>query len=127
MDNAQQAIGGRIREARRAADLKQHEIAASINMSLSNYQKVESGQIGVSGVVLSKLSRLLNTSADFLINTSLAEGTDPNTLHEPAAVYAKSFQIENLLNKVDLLEQLLADKEEIIRLLKDKVARYESQ
>ncbi|MES2628557.1 MAG: helix-turn-helix transcriptional regulator [Bacteroidota bacterium] len=117
MEKAQQAIGKRIRVARVAADIKQYKAAEAINMSLSNYQKIEGGFIGVSAVVLSELTRLFSTSADILLDIP-----PTRLVTEPESKYLTALEIEGLKGKIALLEQSLADKDEIIDLLKYKLA-----
>ncbi|MES2627866.1 MAG: helix-turn-helix transcriptional regulator [Bacteroidota bacterium] len=125
MDKPQQAIGKRIRRARMDANMKQQEVADSVNISRSNYQKIEAGNIGVSGVMLSQLSQLFNTTVEELVTSETdlyrrhpghQVASDPNS-----AYYDLSPRERSLTDKVTLLEEMLRDKEEIIKLLKEKL------
>lgn len=131
MDRFQQAIGKRIRGARIRIGLKQQEAADAINMSRSNYQKIESGHIGVSAIVLMKLARLFKTPFE---EFTAPDNYEPADKHGQASEKndnqygsnsATNVSDQNLHDKIALLEKLLADKDEIIALLKDRLKKVE--
>lgn len=102
------------------ANMKQHEVADAINMSHSNYQKIEGGHIGISAVLLYQLSVLFKVSADSLLIDSYSRLSSTAELADVHVGYSTEIE-KALLNKIALLEKMLSDKDEIIQLLKDKL------
>lgn len=70
MDDAKK-IGDRIRRLRKQMGYTQADMAEHIKCSESNYQKIESGKIGVSIPLLTAIAGVLETSMDYLV---LGEG-----------------------------------------------------
>lgn len=129
MDMQQQAIGSKIRAIRVRLALKQHDVADAINMSRSNYQKIESGKIGVSVVTAAKLSQLFKLdSGSFLqeITTESSSHVSDSPLKYQSMNSDDQLKIKVLEDKVSLLEKSLEDKEQIILLLREKLAKFES-
>lgn len=126
MDKAQQLTGKRIREARAEAGLNQLEVADAINMSRSNYQKIESGKIGVSGAMLKKLSELLKTDVYYLLDINPYPKPESKSLGTVQEFNGSSLE-RMLRDQIQILEQRLADKDVIIKLLEDKIAFLEAK
>ena len=57
----------RIRDLRQDHDLTQKQIAEAIGMSQTGYSKYETGENDIPTAILIKLSRLYNTSIDYLL------------------------------------------------------------
>lgn len=58
----------RIRDLREDRDMKQTQVAKYLGMSQTGYSKYETGENDIPTSVLIKLSRLYNTSIDYLLN-----------------------------------------------------------
>ncbi len=135
MDKVQQAIGKRIRGARNQAGLKQQEVADAVNMTRSNYQKIESGYIGVNNPTLIKLAELFNVKTDQLLIDNYVAFSSSHA-HDDGRSYRSAEVVENellLKEKVQLLEQSIEDneiislKEEIIEVLREKLKKLETK
>lgn len=57
----------RIRNLREDNDMTQKELASRIGMSQTGYSKYETGENDIPTSILIKLSRLYNTSIDYLL------------------------------------------------------------
>ena len=57
----------RIRDLREDRDLNQTQVAKHLGMSQTGYSKYETGENDIPTAVLIKLSRLYNTSIDYLL------------------------------------------------------------
>ncbi len=136
MDKFQQSVGKRIRGARIQAGLKQQDIADAVNMTRSNYQKIESGHIGVGNQTLVKLAELFGVKIDQILidNYTALSATHANDDYRN---YRSPEMIENeflLKDKVQLLEKMIEDKneiismkEEIIEVLREKLKKHETK
>ncbi len=58
----------RIRDLREDRDMNQTQVAKYLGMSQTGYSKYETGENDIPTSVLIKLSRLYNTSIDYLLN-----------------------------------------------------------
>lgn len=58
----------RIRDLREDKDMSQTQVAKYLNMSQTGYSKYETGENDLPTAVLIKLSRLYDTSIDYLLN-----------------------------------------------------------
>ena len=57
----------RIRDLREDRDLTQKQVAQLLGMSQTGYSKYETGENDIPTAILIKLSRLYNTSIDYLL------------------------------------------------------------
>ena len=57
----------RLRELREDNDMNQTQLAAKLGMSQTGYSKYETGENDIPTTILIKLSRLYNTSIDYIL------------------------------------------------------------
>ncbi|MDE6024759.1 MAG: helix-turn-helix domain-containing protein [Lachnospiraceae bacterium] len=60
-------MGNRLRALREDADLSQAKLAAMLGMSQTGYSKYETGENDIPTQILIKLSKIYNTSIDYLL------------------------------------------------------------
>jgi len=124
MDKLQQGIGNKVKAIRVRFSMKQYEVAEAINMSRSNYQKIESGAVGISLPIAMKLAKLFVMDP----STFVAEVTQTGRMaraNESGGDYVKpggEHQLKDLEEKIILLQKSLEDKDQIIKLLEEKIA-----
>lgn len=71
-----EAIGKRIRQLRRGADMTQEQLADRLNMSIDHLGKIETGKHRCSLEILIDISVFFNVSLDFLVfGKSRSSGT----------------------------------------------------
>lgn len=73
MNQKIEALGNRLKELRKAADLSQTAIAEKINVSYSQYGRYEIKGVQPPADTLNKLAEVLNTTVDFLLNGNADE------------------------------------------------------
>ena len=122
-----------IRSIRILKNLSQEHLAESLGVSQSSYGKLERGATKVTWEKLVKIAAILNTTEWEIVNfgrSNAAAQIAPQRAVEPAPVVSASPQNAdaailqeriNYLEQVNqLLQKQLADKDEIIGLLKSK-------
>jgi len=67
----------RIRDLREDRDLNQTQVAKHLGMSQTGYSKYETGENDIPTAVLIKLSRLYNTSIDYLLGETNCKNRYP--------------------------------------------------
>jgi len=70
MEKVMQPLGRRLKELRKEKKVKQKEMAAFLNCSERNYQKMEYGEVNVPGLTLMKLADFFEVSIDYLVGRS---------------------------------------------------------
>ncbi len=72
------AIGGRIKQLRINAGLKQDEVAKAVNMDRSQMSRIEHGAVVPNLKFLKIISVLFNTSIDYIVDGSKSTGAIPD-------------------------------------------------
>jgi len=105
---------------RKTKVLKQKEIAEKLGMNVNTYGKlVKNGNFRVNDLI--KLASLLEVHVTELFDKPYAINEGGNKVEESAVKYNKTGEdVEVLKSKNKLLTQIIKDKDEIIKLLKDK-------
>lgn len=70
MKKVMPVFGQRLKELRKERGLKQIEMAAFLERTEANYQKMEYGCINVPGLTLIKLADFFDVSIDYLVGRS---------------------------------------------------------
>ncbi len=70
MEKIMQPLGRRLKELRKEKKVKQKDMAAFLNCSERNYQKMEYGEVNVPGLTLIKLADFFEVSLDYLVGRS---------------------------------------------------------
>ncbi len=74
MEKVMQPLGRRLKELRKEKKVKQKEMAAFLDCSERNYQKMEYGEVNVPGLTLIKLADFFGVSIDYLVGRSEERG-----------------------------------------------------
>jgi transcriptional regulator with XRE-family HTH domain len=110
-------IGEKIKQIRKDKGLQQKQVAIDVGLDYSNYNKIENGHREPSLEVLQKLSTILGTSIDELVN---AEDTK-----KPSVVTVED---KTISEKIKLMEQLEEeDKNVIYRMLDTMLTKQRFQ
>lgn len=72
------AVKNRLRELREDSDMSQTKLAKLLDMSQTGYSKYETGENDIPTSILIKLSKIYNTSIDYLL-----EQTDEKKPYKP--------------------------------------------
>jgi len=70
MEKVMLPFGNRLKQLRKEKKVKQKEMAAFLNCSERNYQKMEYGEVNVPGLTLIKLADFFQVSLDYLVGRS---------------------------------------------------------
>jgi len=70
MEKVMRPLGRHLKELRKEKKVKQKEMAAFLNCSERNYQKMEYGEVNVPGLTLMKLADFFEVSIDYLVGRS---------------------------------------------------------
>ena len=70
MEKIMPVFGQRLKQLRKERGLKQVEMAAFLERTEANYQKLEYGYINVPGLTLIKLADFFEVSTDYLLGRS---------------------------------------------------------
>ncbi len=74
MEKVMLPLGKRLKELRKEKRVKQKDMAAFLNCSERNYQKMEYGEVNVPGLTLMKLADFFGVSIDYLVGRSNERG-----------------------------------------------------
>lgn len=74
MEKVMQPLGRRLKELRKEKKVKQKDMAAFLDCSERNYQKMEYGEVNVPGLTLMKLADFFEVSIDYLVGRSEERG-----------------------------------------------------
>jgi transcriptional regulator with XRE-family HTH domain len=126
-------IGDRIRVCRAEKKLSQENVAQELGISVTAYSKIERGQTNVSIGRLEQIATCLDVPLprlthpsfeDFrrnISNTSIAR-EDGYLYSADLSKQALLMHIENLQEDVNRLNKAIAEKDEIVTLLKEVIA-----
>ena len=125
MDNT--SIKKNIRNIRKSRKLTQEEMAYRMGISLTAYRDLEKGETSIVNSNLIKVAELLDTSSEELVlgyRPVQMEGPDLEDVREEYSgrVAALERRIADLEKLVQSLEETIATKNEIITMLKNKLA-----
>ena len=125
MDNS--TIKDNIRKKRKARRLTQEEMAHKLDISLTAYRDLEKGNTSIVNANVMKIARLLDTSAEELVLGYLPVQTPARLLEEMHSEYGGRIstmerRISDLEKLVQSLEETIKTKNEIIAMLKNKLA-----
>ena len=113
----------RIKELRLKNKLNQSELADKIGVSLRTIQHYEAETTDIPVKNLHKLAKLFNVNIVELYSDNLSK--EPNNEYGLPHQELTGDIVEDLRNKIYLLQDKIKDKEEIIYLLKEKLKLYE--
>ncbi|MES2627735.1 MAG: helix-turn-helix transcriptional regulator [Bacteroidota bacterium] len=119
MTDDRKAISARVREARKAAKMTQQEVADLIFMSKSNYQKLESADVGIPGERLMELARLFNIPAQSLL-PGPAEYTNTTSHAEASELPQQTLEEYSKAHLIDIVKhqgETISNQKKIIQLL----------
>lgn len=68
------ALSQRLRTLRQSRKIKQEELAAVLQCSLRQYQRVERGEVNVPALTLCALADYFNVTTDYLLGRGTASG-----------------------------------------------------
>jgi transcriptional regulator with XRE-family HTH domain len=130
-------IGDRIRVCRVEKKLSQENVAHEIGISITAYSKIERGQTNVSIGRLEQIATCLGVPLTRLMHAPSEDLYpaigDIGMVREDAYLYPTDFNKQTLLMRIDNLQEelarlnkTLAEKDEIIALLKEVVAHSNS-
>ena len=105
-------MGDNLRKARVARGLTQTEIAQRLDISLTAYQKIESGKTNIINKHYAQCAEELDVPLYDLVNGDQAEDGEYQKFEEAKVEYLS--QIEQLSRQVALLENAIKDKDKII-------------
>ena len=125
MDNS--TIKDNIRKRRKAYRLTQEEMAHKLDISLTAYRDLEKGQTNIVNANVMKIAQLLNTSAEELVLGYRPVQAPVKLLEEMRSEYGGRIstmerRIADLEKLVESLEETIETKNEIIIMLKNKLA-----
>lgn len=75
----QKEIGHRIKELRKSFGYTQDELAELVDLTTNHIRSIEAGRRGITAEMLTKLKKIFNVSADYLL-TGSAESNDISRL-----------------------------------------------
>jgi len=89
-------LAGNIRTLREQQNLTQQDMSKSLGVSFQQFQKYENGKNRISASRIIEISRLLNTTPNFLLGWSsemtVSEKTNQNVLSLWRSIHSKSLQ-----------------------------------
>jgi transcriptional regulator with XRE-family HTH domain len=127
-------IGDRIRVCRVEKKLNQENVATDIGISITAYSKIERGLTNVSVGRLEQIAtclgvpliRLMHSSEEICRNTcsfNTVCGDDPICPRGINKQTLLAVRVENMQEELARLQKTIAEKDEIIALLKDMITR----
>jgi transcriptional regulator with XRE-family HTH domain len=125
MDNS--TIKDNIRRMRRASKLTQEEMANKLDISLTAYRDLEKGSTNIVNANVMKIAQLLDTSTEELVLGYRPVQTPAKLLEDMRSEYggrisAMQRRITDLEKLVETLEETINTKNEIITMLKNRLA-----
>ncbi|PWA06565.1 helix-turn-helix domain-containing protein [Flavobacterium psychrotolerans] len=117
------AIGARIRKLREKKNISQENMALELNITQSNYGRLEKDDKRLTATKLLKISEILEVSVSFLFNEQVQEVIyQPNDELLSSYNAEKHFQTnkEVMTKLIEQYELRLKEKDQIILLLKQK-------
>ena len=125
MDNS--TIKDNIRRMRKASRLTQEEMANKLDISLTAYRDLEKGSTNIVNANVMKIAQLLDTSTEELVLGYRPVQTPAKLLEDMRSEYGgriSSMQrrITDLEKLVETLEETINTKNEIITMLKNRLA-----
>ena len=125
MDNS--TIKDNIRKKRKASKLTQEEMAHRLDISLTAYRDLEKGNTSLVNANVMKIASLLDTSAEELVLGYRPVQTPGKLLEDMRSEYggritAMERRIADLEKLVESLEETIKTKNEIIIMLKNRLA-----
>lgn len=115
-------IGERIRKLREEKNISQERMALELNLTQSNYGRLEKDDKRLTVPKIQKISEVLKVTVSYLFNEQVA-----NVIHQHDNQNPNAYNVENLYqdNKevtdrlIDQYEARLREKDEMIALLKN--------
>ena len=125
MDNS--TIKDNIRRMRKASRLTQEEMANKLDISLTAYRDLEKGSTNIVNANVMKIAQLLDTSTEELVLGYRPVQTPAKLLEDMRSEYggrisAMQRRITDLEKLVQTLEETINTKNEIITMLKNRLA-----
>ena len=125
MDNS--TIKDNIRRMRKASRLTQEEMANKLDISLTAYRDLEKGSTNIVNANVMKIAQLLDTSTEELVLGYRPVQTPVKLLEDMRSEYggrisAMERRITDLEKLVQTLEETIKTKNEIIIMLKNRLA-----
>jgi transcriptional regulator with XRE-family HTH domain len=125
MDNS--TIKDNIRRMRKASRLTQEEMANKLDISLTAYRDLEKGSTNIVNANVIKIAQLLDTSTEELVLGYRPVQTPAKLLEDMRSEYggrisAMQRRITDLEKLVETLEETINTKNEIITMLKNRLA-----
>ena len=125
MDNS--TIKDNIRRIRKASRLTQEDMAHKLDISLTAYRDLEKGNTSIVNANVMKIAQLLDTSAEELVLGYHPVQAPGKLLEEMRSEYGGRIstlerRIADLEKLVESLEETIKTKNEIITMLKNKLA-----
>ena len=125
MDNS--TIKDNIRRMRKASRLTQEEMANKLDISLTAYRDLEKGSTNIVNANVIKIAQLLDTSTEELVLGYRPVQTPAKLLEDMRSEYggrisAMQRRITDLEKLVENLEETINTKNEIITMLKNRLA-----
>ena len=125
MDNF--TIKDNIRKKRKASRLTQEEIASKLDISLTAYRDLEKGSTNIVNANVMKIAQLLDTSTEELVLGYRPVQTPVKLLEDMRSEYGGRIstmerRITDLEKLVQTLEETIKTKNEIIIMLKNRLA-----
>jgi transcriptional regulator with XRE-family HTH domain len=125
MDNS--TIKDNIRRMRKASRLTQEEMANKLDISLTAYRDLEKGSTNIVNANVMKIAQLLDTSTEELVLGYRPVQTPVKLLEDMRSEYggrisAMQRRITDLEKLVETLEETIKTKNEIITMLKNRLA-----
>ena len=125
MDNS--TIKDNIRRMRKASRLTQEEMANKLDISLTAYRDLEKGSTNIVNANVMKIAQLLDTATEELVLGYRPVQTPAKLLEDMRSEYGgriSSMQrrITDLEKLVETLEETINTKNEIITMLKNRLA-----
>jgi transcriptional regulator with XRE-family HTH domain len=121
-------LGDRIRLLRVEKKLTQENIANDLGISVTAYSKIERGKTNISILRLGQIAEVLGVSTLKITHPDMENNADNFSVKEPPYHYGE-FDTLSLVQRIHKqqeeiaqLHKMLADKEDIIALLKEKLA-----
>lgn len=126
MDNS--TIKDNIRRMRKANRLTQEDMAHKLDISLTAYRDLEKGSTNLVNANVIKIAELLETSTEELVLGYRPVQTPGKLLEDMRSEYGGRIstmerRIADLEKLVDSLEETIRTKNEIITMLKNKLAK----
>ena len=125
MDNS--TIKDNIRRMRKASRLTQEEMANKLDISLTAYRDLEKGSTNIVNANVIKIAQLLDTSTEELVLGYRPVQTPVKLLEDMRSEYggrisAMQRRITDLEKLVESLQETINTKNEIITMLKNRLA-----